>query len=79
VTGSPFSLVVGNEGTDSTFHNVLATQAGDTTTETASRPVDADGESSVGLLRDAAGDTHESGQDETAGQTDTSGTDTIGA
>ena len=78
MTGSPFSLVLGADPGTSTFKNVESTQVGDTTSETAGRPVDTPGESSVGVEVDASGNTHESGQDETQGQSSASGTETFG-
>lgn len=76
MTGSPFSNVLGKDPEGSTFTNVESTQVGDTTTENAARPADADTESSVGVETAPDGTTHESGQDETAGQTDASGSPT---
>jgi hypothetical protein len=78
VTGSPFSNVVGhNPGEDSTFKNVESDQVGDTTTDSDSRPDDTPGEPSVPVVLDTSGTgTHEAEEDETAGQTDLSGTPT---
>lgn len=73
MTGSPFSNVLGTDQDSSHFQNVESTQVSDTTSETAGRPADSPGESSVGVETDAQGRTHESGEDETANQTDTSG------
>lgn len=79
MTGSPFSNVLGSDPGESTFKDVISTQVSDTTTETAGRPADTPGESSVGVERDAAGNTKVAAEDETQGQTDTSGTDLAGA
>lgn len=74
MTGSPFSNVLAhNPGEDSTFTNVESTQVGDTTTETAGRPQTDGTESSVGVSMDGSHNTHVPGEDETQGQTDTSG------
>lgn len=73
MTGSPFSNVLGTDPDSSQFKNVESTQVGDTTSETDARPPDSPGESSVAVEVDAQGGTHVSGEDETAGQTDTSG------
>jgi hypothetical protein len=67
MTGSPFSNVLGHDPDDSTFQNVKSGQPGDTTSETAARPPDSPSEPSPGVEADAQGDTHVSGQDETAG------------
>lgn len=73
MTPSPFSAVIGTDPDSSTFKNVESTQVSDTTSETAARPEDRGAESTVGVEYDANADTHVSGEDETAGQTDESG------
>jgi hypothetical protein len=74
MTGSPYSNVLGTDGDSSHFVNVESAQVGDTTDEDGARPSESDGESSVPVEVDVAGNTHEATQDETEGQTDTSGT-----
>jgi hypothetical protein len=75
MTGSPFSNVVGVDPADSSFVPVRTTQVGDSTD--ADRSVaDSDTEPSFGVVVNPDGSTHEAGQDETAGQTDESGTQT---
>lgn len=79
MTGSPFSNVVGkNPGEDSTFQNVESTQVSDSTDSDRSvQGEDSVGsESTLGVEVDAQGNTHQSEQDETAGQTSLSGTPT---
>lgn len=53
--------------TGSPFSNVLAQPGTDTSSETAARPVDTPGEPAPGVETDAAGTTHVAGQDETPG------------
>ena len=65
--------VLPHDPDDSTFKRVETTQTTDTTSETAARPVDNPGESSLGV--EGTGSVHESGQDETPGD-EASGTDT---
>lgn len=77
MTGSPFSLVIGTDSDSGHFQDVLSTQVSDTndTDRVGAQNSDDPGdEGTVGVETDGVGDTHESGQDETAGQTDTSGT-----
>ena len=76
--GSPFSNVLGKDPGSSTFQNVESTQVSDTTTATGTRPPDNPTEGAPGVIGSAPGTTHESGQDETAAQTSTSGTYTAG-
>lgn len=76
--GSPFSDVLGKDPGSSTFQNVGSTQVGDTTTETGARPADSPTEPAPGVEGQAPGTTKVAGQDETAGQTDTSGPYTAG-
>lgn len=73
MTGSPFSLVLGTDGNSSTFKNVETTQIGDTTDDDRVG-TDNDTESSVGVEMTVDHITHVAGQDETAGQSDVSGT-----
>lgn len=69
MTGSPFSNVVGhNPGEDSTFQNVETTQTSDTTSETQTSTVDSGTEPAGGVTPGAI--PHQSGQGETAGETD---------
>lgn len=77
--GSPFSNVLGKDPGSSTFQNVESTQVSDTTTETGARPPDRDTEPSVGVEGQAPGTTKVAGQDETAGQTSTTGPYTAGS
>jgi hypothetical protein len=74
LTGNPFSNVLGTDQDSSRFKDVESTQTTDTTSETAARPPDSDTESSIGV-EVVGGVTHESGQDETAGD-ESSGTNT---
>lgn len=64
--------------TGSPFSRVLSSNTSDTTSETAGRPADTPGESSVGVEVSVSGTTHESGQDETPGDA-ASGTYTAGS
>ena len=77
--GSPFSNVLGKDPGSSTFQNVETTQVSDTTTLTGARPPDSPTEPSPGVIGATPGTTHESAQDETAGQTSTTGTYTAGS
>lgn len=74
MTGSPFANVVGTDADSSTFTNVESTQVSDTTSASAVAARDNPGESSIPILIAQDHSEHESGQDETAGQSDTSGT-----
>lgn len=73
MAGSPFSLVLGHDQDSGTFTDVLTTQVGDTTTETNVASTDSGTESSVPVEVAADHSVHEAGQDETAAQSDTSG------
>lgn len=73
MTGSPFSNVVGHAPGDSTFQNVETTDTTDSTDFDRSIPEDGGTEPAPGVESDGQGNTHEAGQDETAGQTDQSG------
>lgn len=77
--GSPFSNVLGKDSGSSTFQNVESTQVSDTTTETGARPADTATEPAPGVEGQAPGTTKVAGQDETAGQSATSGTYTAGS
>lgn len=74
MTGSPFANVVGTDADSSTFKNVESTQVSDTTSASAVATRDNSEESSIPLLIAQDHSEHEATQDETAGQSDTTGT-----
>lgn len=74
MTPSPFSNVVAHDQNSSTFVDVESTQVSDTTDDDNVATRDDGTESSLGVEVTQDHITHEAAQDETAGQSDLSGT-----